>query len=159
PPNVNPRQPRPVVPTEGSTQAFYIANENKPENLAGSTSRLFIGVKLECAQCHDHPFARWTRKQFWEYAVFFSDVQPVRRDPKGKPVAPAANVREIRIPDTDKIVRGRFLNGVDPVWRDGVSGRVILTEWLTSADNPFFARATVDHLWSYFTGLSLMEPI
>ena len=46
--------------------AFYQANELKPENLAAASSRLFLGVKLECAQCHNHPFAKWTREQFWE---------------------------------------------------------------------------------------------
>src|SRR5207302_2143970 len=51
---------------QGSALVFYQANENKPENLAGSTARLFLDVKLECAQCHDHPFAKWSRTQFWE---------------------------------------------------------------------------------------------
>ncbi len=50
---------------------FLQANEFKPENLAASTSRLFLGVKLECAQCHDHPFAPYKRQQFWEFAAFF----------------------------------------------------------------------------------------
>src|SRR5438132_2016684 len=52
--------------------AFFQANELKPENLAASTSRVFLGVKLECAQCHNHPHAEWTRNQFWEFAAFFS---------------------------------------------------------------------------------------
>src|SRR5689334_5933716 len=51
--------------------AFYVANENKPENLAGSTARLFLAVKLECAQCHNHPHAAWKQEQFWQYAAFF----------------------------------------------------------------------------------------
>ena len=51
---------------------FYQANESKAENLAGSTSRLFLGINLECAQCHNHPFAKWKREQFWGFAAFFS---------------------------------------------------------------------------------------
>src|SRR5262249_55634609 len=58
-----------------SPAAFLLANENKPENLAGSTARLFLAVKLECAQCHDHPHAAWTREQFWQYAAFFGELQ------------------------------------------------------------------------------------
>ena len=46
--------------------AYYLAKELKPENLGGATARLFLGVKLECAQCHNHPFAEWKREQFWE---------------------------------------------------------------------------------------------
>jgi hypothetical protein len=53
--------PRMAQPGGISPVAFNLANENKPENLAGSTSRLFLAVRLECAQCHNHPFARWTR--------------------------------------------------------------------------------------------------
>src|SRR5262249_20166435 len=56
------------APGQGSAAVFYQANENKPENLAGSTARLFLGVSLECAQCHDHPFDKWTRNQFWQFA-------------------------------------------------------------------------------------------
>src|SRR5437868_1736999 len=59
-----------------SPAAFYFVNENKPENLAAATTRNFLGVKLECAQCHAHPFAKWSRDQFWEFAAFFSGVQP-----------------------------------------------------------------------------------
>src|SRR5262249_9225173 len=51
--------------------AFFIAKEAKPENLAASTARLFLGIRLECAQCHDHPTATWKREQFWSYAAFF----------------------------------------------------------------------------------------
>ena len=61
---------------QGSTAAFFFSNENKAENLAGSTARIFLGVKLECAQCHAHPFAKWTREQFWEFAAFFNNINP-----------------------------------------------------------------------------------
>jgi hypothetical protein len=67
-----------------SPSVFYFFNENKPENLAGATARVFLGVKIECAQCHKHPFAKWTREQFWEYAAFFSGIQQQIR-PKGAP--------------------------------------------------------------------------
>src|SRR5437660_626895 len=57
---------------QGSPQLFFLANENKAENLAGATSRVFLGVKIECAQCHAHPFAKWSKEQFWEFAAFYS---------------------------------------------------------------------------------------
>src|SRR5262249_47933428 len=61
--------------TEPSPLAFYISKNVKPEELAAATSRLFLGVKLECAQCHNHPFAKWSREQFWETAAFFAGLQ------------------------------------------------------------------------------------
>src|SRR5262249_34776441 len=54
---------------DANAAAFYQANELKADNLAAATSRVFLGVKIECAQCHDHPFAKWSRKQFWEYTA------------------------------------------------------------------------------------------
>jgi hypothetical protein len=150
----------PAVFNQGtSPSAFYIANENKAENLAGTTARVFLGVKLECAQCHAHPFAKWTRNQFWEYAVFFAGVQPPRPPRPGTQPVQRPEPRELKIPGTDKVVKARFLNGVEPTWKAGASNRAILADWVIAADNPYFARAAVDHMWSYFFGVSLLEPI
>ncbi|HMF16485.1 MAG TPA: DUF1549 domain-containing protein [Gemmataceae bacterium] len=143
----------------GSTAAFYFANENKPENLAGTTARLFLGVKLECAQCHPHPFAKWTKDQFWEFAAFFSGVnQQQFRQPNQRIIQPG-NGRQIQIPNTKEVVKSKFLNGKEPEWKDNLSGQQVLSNWITAKDNPFFAKATVDMVWQYFFGVSLLEPI
>jgi hypothetical protein len=136
-----------------STAAFFQANEFRPENLAGSTARLFLGVKLECAQCHNHPFAKWTRDQFWQFAAFFTDVpQP------GRPGQPSARTArgEIKVMDTDKVVKARFLDGQEPQWKDAGT-RPTLVEWMTAADNPFFARAAVNRMWAHFFGVGLVD--
>jgi hypothetical protein len=140
-----------------SPSAFYLDNENKVENLAGSTSRIFLGVKLECAQCHKHPFASWTKNQFWEYAAFFGTLNNFQPRPGLRPV----NLRpgEIRIPGTDKVAKAKFLNGKDPNLGSTTDARQALADWMTAPDNPYFAKAAVDHLWSYFFGVSLLEPI
>jgi hypothetical protein len=131
-----------------STVAYFLANENKAENLAGSTARIFLGVKLECAQCHDHPFDKWKRAQFWEYAAFFATGS------RGQP----SEARSIAIPGTDQTVKARFLDGTEPQWRDGATSRTTLAGWMTAADNPFFARAAVNRLWAYFFGIGLEDP-
>lgn len=134
-----------------SPGAFYQANENKPTNLAANTSRLFLGVNLQCAQCHAHPFARWTRTQFWEYAAFFADV--------GAPEPTKAGAASLEIPGTGKTVRARFPLGKVLEVEEGVTPRVALAKWMTAADNPFFARAAVNRVWAYFFGLGLIEPL
>ena len=146
----------------GSPAAFYLASESKAENLAGSASRVFLGVKLECAQCHPHPFAKWTREQFWEFAAFFTGTQQVFQQFDGPNPAPnprASTAREITIPGTNKVVKAKFLGGEEPKWKDNVATRIVLADWLTSGKNPYFAKATVDMVWSYFFGISLLEPI
>jgi hypothetical protein len=130
---------------------FYQANEFKVENLAANTSRLFLGHKLECAQCHDHPFAKWSKNQFWEYAAFFSGINPQRGE--------VPNSREIKITGTEKVVKARFLDGTDPKWENGKSSRATLAEWITRADNPYFAKATVNKVWAYFFGFGLIDPL
>jgi hypothetical protein len=138
--------------TGGSVAVYYQANELKPENLAGSTARLFLGVRLECAQCHDHPFEKWTRTQFWEYAGFFTDLPP--QGPAGK----ALPRGEIKIAGQDKVVKARFLDGKEPDWKDRPGTRSTLAEWMTAADNPYFARAIVNRMWTYFFGTGLVNP-
>jgi hypothetical protein len=136
------------LPTAGRATplAFYLANENKPENLAGSTARVFLAVKLECAQCHNHPFARWSQEQFWQYAGFFTGVA-------------GGKAPQIKIPSTDEVVEARFLDGTKPKWTNGVDPRVTLAEWMLRPDNPYFARAAVNRLWGYFFGSGLVEPV
>jgi hypothetical protein len=126
--------------------AFYLANENKPENLAGSTARLFLAVKLECAQCHNHPHAAWKQEQFWEYAAFFGAGR-------------GGNGRSIRLPKGGQLVQARFPDGTEPEWKPGAAPLPTLAEWVTRPDNPYFARATVNRVWSAFFGGGAVEPV
>jgi hypothetical protein len=143
-----------------SPQLFFIAAENKAENLAGATSRVFLGVKIECAQCHAHPFAKWKQEQFWEFAAFYSgqqqNIRPVKKG--DQQVEKLITGRTIRIPGTDKVVKAKFLNGKEPESWDG-GARKVVAEWVTSKENPYFAKAMADHIWSYLMGVSLLEPI
>jgi hypothetical protein len=131
-------------------QAFYQINEFKPENIAASASRLFLGVNLDCAQCHDHKFAPWKKKQFWQFAAFFSGVQPNGENPKK---------RFIAIGGSDIEVEARYLDGKVPKWQDEVSSRQALADWMTAAENPFFARNAVNRLWANFFGIGLIDPV
>jgi hypothetical protein len=131
---------------------FDQINENKPESLAGTTSRLFLGVKLECAQCHnDRSGGSWTQTQFWSFAAFFAGNTP------GRPQAD--NQRSIKIPGKDKIVRARFLEGPAPIFQAGADPRAVLADWVVSPTNPYFARAGVNRIWSYFFGTGLTDPV
>jgi hypothetical protein len=138
---------------------FYVAKDLKPENLAASTARLFLGIRLECAQCHNHPFASWKRDQFWSYAAFFAGLS---RQGQGDFIVPGREMtdrRELTIPGTDQVVQARFPDGKEPKWKFKASARETLADWVTSADNPYFARALTNRLWAYFFGTGLIDPV
>lgn len=137
-----------------SPVAFYQANEQKPEQIAASASRIFLGVQVQCAQCHDHPFTHWTRKEFWSLAAFF-DAAPGA--PRPKPPSGSANA--ILIPETQIVVEPTFLDGKQPDWAGGVGKRELLSRWITETDNPYFARAAVNRMWEHFLGRGFVNPV
>src|SRR5262249_4053279 len=104
---------------------FYQANENKAENIAGNTSRLFLGVKLECAQCHkDRSGGNWTQRQFWEYAAFFSNFDPQRGN------QPRTGQAKIKIPEKNEWVEAKFLDGAVPQWKTNSTPQATLADWM-----------------------------
>jgi hypothetical protein len=144
---------------EPSPLTFYLAKEFKPENLAASTARVFLGISAECAQCHNHPFAEWKREQFWGFAAFFSGVKSNRLQDFLLPGQEEATKHEISMPGADKPVQAKFLDGKEPDWKAQSNSRSNLADWITSPSNPYFARAAVNRIWAYFFGSGLIEPL
>jgi hypothetical protein len=145
---------------DASPMAFYLAKSGKPEELAASVSRLFLGVRLECAQCHDHPFGKWKREEFWSQASFFAGI---RGNQQGDfffgPLSEISDRREMTIPTTDRVAQARFLDGKVPKWKFKVSARTTLADWMTARDNPFLAKAFVNRTWAHFFGVGLVDPV
>jgi hypothetical protein len=144
---------------EPTALAFYSAKEFKPENLAAGTARVFLGVSVECAQCHNHPFADWKREQFWGFAAFYSGVQSQRFMDFLLPGREIPDKHELTLPGSEKVIRARFLDGAEPKWKPGASTRAALAEWVTSPSNPYFTRAAVNRTWANFFGTGLIEPV
>jgi hypothetical protein len=141
---------------QGNTAAeqFQGANQGKAESVAAAASRLFLGIKLECAQCHDHPFDRWKREDFWRFAAFFSAIP----DPQGQRPLPKEPGREIAIPNSDRVVRARFLDGAQPQFPEGADGREVLADWIVRRDNPYFTRAVANQVWARYFGMGIVDP-
>src|SRR5262249_61479043 len=100
----------------GDPLTFYLAKEFKPENLSAATARVFLGVSVECAQCHNHPFADWTREQFWGFSAFFAGIQSRRIQDFLAAEKEDPTKRQLPIPGTQKIAKARFLDGAEPAW-------------------------------------------
>jgi hypothetical protein len=160
-PNVRIVQGNPSDSEAFALAGFYQANESHPESVGAAVSRLFLGVKLECAQCHDHPFARYTREQFWEFAAFFADLNPLSANRPGLvgPRQPQANINQLTIPKTDRRVVARFFDGTDPDWSESRTPREELANWLTGPNNAFFARNLANRMWAHFFGIGIQDPL
>ena len=137
--------------------AFYEINDLKPENLAGSAMRVLLGVRLECAQCHDHPFDHWSQDQFWQTAAFFTpSTEPVADS--AEPSAMSLQNVSIAIPLKERRVSAQLLDGSEPA-RIGRDPRTAFAEWATSASNPYFASNLANRVWATLLGRGLIEPV
>ena len=137
---------------------FFTALELKPEEIAANTSRILLGVQIQCAQCHNHPHDRWTQQDFWGYAAFFARLQ--RRDGRSDLVQVLdANSGEVKLPDTEEIIAPKYLGAAAADASQDNSRRRQLAIWLVSRDNPFFAKAAVNRAWSILFGRGLVEPV
>ena len=149
---------------ESGPLLFYAALKLNPEELAAKTSRAFLGVRLECAQCHNHKFEDISQHDFWSFAAFFARISR----PQGK-MEVASNVLAVRdnergdvqIPNSKEVVPPRLPldeNNLDEK-PGGPSRRKRLVDWLTSPNNGQFARAAVNRVWSQLFGRGIVEPV
>ena len=142
---------------------FVNSLERKPEKIADATARIFLGLQMGCAECHDHPFGQWTREEFWNYSAFFADAAAVRDlEIFGRErvrLQPGGEVSPLVIPDTGKVARPQFPGAKTPLEANGKPNRERLAAWMTAAENPWFARAAVNRVWSMLFGRGLVDPV
>jgi hypothetical protein len=145
-----------TAPAGGQGPGFYfVAKGGKPENIAAGASRVFLGVRIECAQCHNHPFAKWKREQFWQLAAFFAGVDR----PANCRIGDDARLAELKIPGLEKVVQARFLDEAKPNLTGERRPREALADWMTAPSNAYFARAAVNRIWAHFFGTGIVDPI
>ncbi|MFN8709456.1 MAG: DUF1553 domain-containing protein [Planctomyces sp.] len=152
-----------LLSSGSSPEAFFLVRDLKPEELATGTARAFLGVRLDCAQCHHHPFDHWKREQFWSFAAFYSRISPdeasANRDAVN--VSSLLNSGEehvIQIPGTETSVPATYLNGQKPEWKQGDLPRTVLAHWVTAPTNPYFSKMAANRLWAQFFGQGIVHP-
>ncbi len=151
-----------ILTSTGSTWQVGAVNffSRSTEDITTLTSQAFLGLSIECARCHDHPSAKWKREDFLSMAAFFSQMAGKgMRPPPGEAIRYIEYEKEFRHPETKQVVRPRFLDGTEPLIRPLEDRREVLAEWITSKDNPWFARATVNRFWNQFMGRPLVDPV
>lgn len=157
---------RNIVLAEGNANqsapvAFYTSRQADAAEVAAAASRTFLGVQLSCAQCHDHPFDQWKREDFWGFAAFFGRVGPPENQRNRNFVFQIQehSQGDLLDPDTNQPLTPKFLSGqtLDIQWEG--SRRQKLADWMTSPENPYFAKAIVNRVWAQLFGLGLMNPV
>src|SRR5262249_18201457 len=138
---------------------FRVAGGAKPA--MEKTTQVFLGVRMVCAQCHDHPFERWTQSQYYQMSAFFSAVG-IRAGNEGgeKIVFDQRADYEMKHPKDGTVMKPRLMvpSGAVKI-PDGPGRRDALADWITSKDNPYFARAIANRMWSYFMGKGIIDPV
>jgi Protein of unknown function (DUF1553)/Protein of unknown function (DUF1549)/Bacterial Ig-like domain (group 2) len=137
----------------------YYPLMKKAEDMATTTSQVFLGVGLECARCHDHPFEKWKQNDFLGLAAFFAQVRHKNRIRQNERVLYLDPKRELLHPKNKQPVVPKFLGGQPVKVEPGRDRREALADWMTASTNPFFARAIVNRLWKHFLGRGLVEPV
>lgn len=137
---------------------FRVTRDAKPT--MEKTTQVFLGVRMVCAQCHDHPFERWTQNQYYEMSAFFSTVGLRAGYEVGEEIVfDKRDDYEMHHPKDNRVVLPQFLVASTGKVPDDASRRDIFAQWLTSRDNPFFAKAIANRIWSYFFGKGIIDPV
>jgi hypothetical protein len=151
-----------ILTAEGSifneSPAPFYQVHSDPEKLARSVSQLFLGVRIECAQCHHHPMERWDQKDYYALAGFFTGLERKASPITGTKIV-AISGRDLIHPRTQQTVPAAVLGGAPADFAANLDRRRIFATWMTDSANPYFTKLIVNRLWAHYMGRGLIEPI
>jgi hypothetical protein len=139
--------------------ANYWRASRDPQDATETTAQLFLGIRIQCAKCHNHPFERWTQDNYYGIGAAFARIGRKAGASAEEEVVFVSKAGEVTQPRTGKQMKPHLLlkGDVDvPAERDR---REVFAEWLTADDNPFFARASVNRIWGQLLGRGIVEPV
>ena len=137
----------------------YYQTETTPQLLAENVAQVFLGTRIQCAQCHNHPFDRWTMDDYYGFASFFSQVgYKQAEDPRELTIYNAAE-GEMLHPTSNRRVFPKFLGAEIPKMNEGQDNRQVLAEWVASHENGAFAKNISNIIWAHFFGVGIVDPV
>ena len=153
---------RNILSADGGTFTTPATNFYQVERDTLKTSenvaQVFMGLRTQCSQCHNHPFDRWTMDDYYSFASFFSQIGRKTGEDYRETIVYNRGSGEVRHPVGNRVMKPKFLGGEEPDTR-GKDRRKLFAEWLTAPDNPFFARNAANRIWAHFFGLGIVEPV
>jgi len=158
---------RELITSKGSSYQVAPTNfyrvENTPNDRMENLGQAFLGVRMSCARCHKHPFDRWTTDDYWNFAAVLGKVYTRGGKLEGENIVEYGHYNQV----TNQSVNGRNKGKVAPPTYLGDKtpadnkGNMMehLADWVVAPDNPFFARASVNRLWSYYFSRGIIHPV
>ena len=142
----------------------YYQTETDTLKTAENVAQVFMGMRIQCAQCHNHPFDRWTMDDYYGFAAFFAQVGSKRGGDPRERIIYNRGGGAVKHPVTGQNVEPKFLGGETPDFRGddrfkGRDRREVVAEWLTGEQNPYFARNIVNLVWAHHVGRGIVEPV
>jgi len=124
-----------------------------------NVAQVFMGMRIQCAQCHNHPFDRWTMDDYYSFASFFSQIGRKNAEDPREVIVFNRRSGDVKHPVGGRTMTPKFLGGAVPEITPSQDRRAVLATWLASADNPFFAPNLANIIWAHFFGIGIIEPV
>ncbi len=142
--------------SEPATNYYQI--ERDTLKTAENVAQVFMGIRTQCAQCHNHPFDRWTMDDYYGFAAFFGQIGRKNGEDDRETIIFDRASGDVRNPVGNRVMAPKFLGGETPDVA-GKDRRVVLAEWLTAAENPYFAPSVANRVWHHFFGQGIVDPV
>ncbi len=137
----------------------YYQLERDVLKVTENVAQVFMGMRIQCAQCHNHPFDRWTQDDYYSFAAFFTQIGRKGADDPRELVVFNSGGGEVNHPVRGRPMPPKFLGAAAPADVAGKDRRVVVANWLASADNPYFARNLSNIVWNHFFGQGIVNEV
>lgn len=137
----------------------YYQLETDVLKVTENVAQVFMGMRIQCAQCHNHPFDRWTQDDYYGFASFFTQVGRKGTDDARELVVFNSGGGEVAHPVRKQAMPAKFLGATAPADVAGKDRRVVLANWLASPENPYFAKNLANMVWAHFLGQGIIDPV
>ncbi|HVX63591.1 MAG TPA: DUF1549 and DUF1553 domain-containing protein [Pirellulales bacterium] len=136
----------------------YYQIERDTLKTAENVAQVFMGIRTQCAQCHNHPFDRWTMDDYYSFAAFFSQIGRKQGEDYRETIVFNSGGGEVKHPVGGRVMPPKFLGGEQPDVK-GKDRREALAAWLASPNNPYFATSVANRVWDHFFGIGIVQPV
>jgi hypothetical protein len=136
----------------------YYQTETETLKVSENVAQVFMGMRIQCAQCHNHPFDRWTMDDYYGFAAFFSQIGRKQGEDPRETIIFNSGGGEVTHLVGGRVMKPKFLGGIEPDLA-GRDRREVMANWLASSENPFFAKNLANIVWAHFFGRGIIQEV